>query len=113
MENKISKCGAYYEYLEGNSKLNSDGFKTISDLPFSQFLKSELVTSSIGILEKTQPLQQDISWDSLFPMETQKIYPFLNHFLVVDQMIIEHGKYIDWVQEAVVQQMNLMKVILK
>ena len=26
----------------GNSRLNSDGFKTISELPFSQFFKSEL-----------------------------------------------------------------------
>ena len=39
---KIQSAGLITNILRGNSKLNSDGFKTISDLPFSQFLKSEL-----------------------------------------------------------------------
>ena len=39
---KFQSAGLITNILRGNSKLNSDGFKTISDLPFSQFFKSEL-----------------------------------------------------------------------
>ena len=39
---KFQSAGLITNILMGNSRLNSDGFKTISDLPFSQFFKSEL-----------------------------------------------------------------------
>ena len=39
---KFQSAGLITNVLMGNSRLNSDGFKTISDLPFSQFFKSEL-----------------------------------------------------------------------
>ena len=39
---KFQSAGLITNILMRNNKLNSDGFKTISDLPFSQFFKSEL-----------------------------------------------------------------------
>ena len=39
---KFQSAGALTNILIGNSKKNNEGLKTISDLPFSQFIKSEL-----------------------------------------------------------------------
>ena len=39
---KFQSAGALTNILIGNSKKNNDDLKTISDLPFSQFIKSEL-----------------------------------------------------------------------
>jgi len=39
---KFQSAGALTNILTGNSKKNNEGLKTISDLPFSQFIKSEL-----------------------------------------------------------------------
>ena len=39
---KFQSAGAITNILIGNSKKNNEGLKTISDLPFSQFIKSEL-----------------------------------------------------------------------
>tara|TARA_B100001093_G_scaffold289205_1_gene276232 strand:- start:431 stop:2842 length:2412 start_codon:yes stop_codon:yes gene_type:complete len=39
---KFQSAGALTSILIGNSKNNNEGLKTISDLPFSQFIKSEL-----------------------------------------------------------------------
>lgn len=39
---KFQSAGAITNFLIGNSKINNEGLKTISDLPFSQFVKSEI-----------------------------------------------------------------------
>ena len=39
---KFQSAGLLSNFLTGKNKLNSEGLKTISDLPFSQFFKSEI-----------------------------------------------------------------------